>query len=359
MRQCAYLGSNQGPPACEAGALPLSYTRRAPIVSHGCVYPLPPVPLDLPLPLPAAPPPLVRPAAVVIGGLGGTGSSIGRRVLARRPGGLLLFGELRDGGGALRRALRASNLRPVVMVDQEGGAVRRVRALGPPSARELRQFPVWRLQREHRVAARGLRRLGVHVNLAPVADVDRGGATGFRALGATPGTAGRRVAAAVRGLASGGVEGCVKHYPGLGSVGTNTDWGVAVDRRSRTTVLRDLQAFRPAILAGVRCVMVSSVVVPALCSKPAVLCPSTYRRLRRLGFDGAIITDSLDADALRPYGSPGAVAVKALAAGADGVLVASPWSTLQVIDDVTRATRSGRLDRARLAASAQRLRALR
>jgi beta-N-acetylhexosaminidase len=78
-----------------------------------------------------------------------------------------------------------------------------------------------------------------------------------------------------------------------------------------------------------------------------------------MGFHGVIVTDSLDADALRPYGTVGQVAVKALGAGADSVLVASPWSTLKVIDAVAGATKAGRLDRARLRAGAQRLRALR
>jgi beta-N-acetylhexosaminidase len=105
--------------------------------------------------------------------------------------------------------------------------------------------------------------------------------------------------------------------------------------------------------------MVSSVIAPALCRKPAMLCPQTYARLRKMGFKGAIVTDSLDADALRPYGSVGAVAVKALAAGADSVLVTSPWSTLQVIRAISSATKSGRLDPSRLDASAKRLRALR
>ena len=308
---------------------------------------------------PAPPPPAVRSADVVIGALGGVGSAGSRFVLQRRPGGLVLFGELGDGGGALRHALRKADARPVLMIDQEGGAVRRVRTLGPSPARMLRQRPVVATRREFRAVGKALHRLGVDVDLAPVADVDAGGATGFRSFGSTPASAGVRVAAAIRGLRAGGVAGCVKHFPGLGTVRTNTDFGVAVDRRSRAAVTRDLAAFRPGIAAGVRCVMVSSVVVPALCDRPAVLCPDTYRRLRRMGFRGAIVTDSLDADALRRYGSPGTLAVRALQAGADSVLVTSPWSTLQAIDAIGRATRTGRLDRARLRAGAARLRALR
>ena len=315
-----------------------------------------PVLLATPAP---APPPIVRAADVVIGALGGLGSTGARLVLEKRPGGLVLFGEVADGGTGLRLALKRAHVRPVVMIDQEGGAVRRVRSLGPAPARVLRRLPASHTLRGYRTAARGLHRLGVHVNLAPVADVDAGGATGFRALGSTPKEVGRRVVAAVRGLRRGGVAGCVKHFPGLGTVGTNTDAGVAIDRRSRAAVVRDLAVFRVAIEAGARCVMVSSVVVPALCSRPALLCADTYRRLRRMGFRGAIVTDSLDADALRGYGTVGQVAVQALRVGADSVLVASPWSTLAVIDAVAGATRAGRLDRRHLRAGALRLRALR
>jgi beta-N-acetylhexosaminidase len=315
-----------------------------------------PVLLALPTP---APPPAVRAADVVIGTLGGVGSEGSRLVLQKRPGGLILFGELRDGGGALRVALRRAHLKPVLMIDQEGGSVRRVRSLGPAPPSALRLLPASHTQREYRRAARGLRKLGVDVNLAPVADVDTGGTMGFRSFGSTPKEAGKRVVAAVRGLHAGGVAGCVKHFPGLGNVGTNTDAGIAIDRRSKGAVVGELAAFSQAIDAGARCVMVSSVVVPALCSRPAVLCKETYRRLRRMGFRGVIVTDSLDADALRPYGTVAQIAVKALGAGADSVLMTSPWSTLAVIDAVARATKAGRLDRVHLRASALRLRALR
>ncbi len=295
----------------------------------------------------------------MIGALGGVGSVGSRLVLQKRPGGLVLFGELSGGGGALRLALRRSRTSPVLMIDQEGGSVRRIRSLGPAPPSALRRLPAASTRREYRAAGKALHKLGVDVNLAPVADVDTGGTTGFRSFGSTPDAAGKRVVAALRGLHDAGVAGCVKHFPGLGNVGTNTDAGVAIDRRSKFAVVHDLEAFRAAIDAGARCVMVSSVVVPALCSRPALLCSETYRRLRRMGFHGVIVTDSLDADALRAYGSVGQVAVKALRAGADSVLVASPWSTLAVIDAVAGATRAGRLDRDDLRAGALRLRALR
>jgi beta-N-acetylhexosaminidase len=105
--------------------------------------------------------------------------------------------------------------------------------------------------------------------------------------------------------------------------------------------------------------MVSSVVVPSLCAKPAVLCPGTYRRLRALGFRGAVVTDSLNARGLASWGTPPALAVAALRAGADGVVMTGPGSSFWAAYAIRRAVERGVLDGARLRASAARVRALR
>jgi beta-glucosidase-like glycosyl hydrolase len=124
-------------------------------------------------------------------------------------------------------------------------------------------------------------------------------------------------------------------------------------------VHRELVAFRAGIGAGVRCVMVSNAITPALCARPAVLCRSTYRMLRRAGFRGAIVTDSLNAGALRAYGTPAGLAVRALAAGADAAMVTGPGGTLEAIKAVDRALDRGTLKPRAIRASAARVRALR
>ncbi len=301
------------------------------------------------IPHPPAPPVHVRPAAVVIG-------VADPMVFRAHPGGILLMS---DDAAARRHLRRAGPPYPILLIDQEGGIVRRVHSLGPAPPPSLGRLPVTTTRRQFRAAGHGLRARGVSVDLAPVLDVSRGGATRRRSFGRSPGLVGRHGAAAVRGLESAGVSGCAKHFPGLGTVAVNTDNGVAVDRRSRRAVLRELEAYRAVIDAGIRCVMVSSVVVPALCHRPALLCPSTYARLRRMGFRGAIITDSLNGRGLRPWGSPQRVALGALQAGADGVLLTGPGATVATIDVVRRALRSGALSARRLAASAERLRRLR
>ena len=116
-----------------------------------------------------------------------------------------------------------------------------------------------------------------------------------------------------RGL---GGAACVKHFPGLGSTPRPTDearvYGVL---RSQ-----DLAPFRAAIRAGVPCVMVGHAIYPRLGPRRASFEPKTYGLLRRLGFRGVAITDSLGV-----LGSPYAPywARLALRAGADLVLTTS------------------------------------
>ena len=310
----------------------------------------------------AAPPPVVASGAVVIGVLG-SDPLLTRAVLRRDPAGLVLFAHhLSDGGASVRRRLTAAGrrVRPILMVDQEGGVVRRLPALGPPSAPELGAGSTSATRRSFRQTGRALHRLGIAVDLAPVADVAQSWSfMQSRSYGTDPARVGRHVGAALRGLAAGGTTGCLKHFPGLGSVRVNTDHGRGVDVRSQRAVQRDLAAFRAGIRAGARCVMVSNAVTPSLCPRPAVLCRSTYLRLRAMGFRGAIITDSLNAGALRRHGPPDILAVRALRLGADGVMVTGPGATLDTMLRIEDSVRRGALWSIDLAASAARLQALR
>jgi len=308
-----------------------------------------------------APPPAIAAGSVVLGVLG-SDAELTRRVLARRPAGVIVFRHhLADDGRAVRAAIaRGPAPRPFLLVDQEGGVVRRFAALGPLSAPALGGGSPAATRRSFRQAGRELRGRGIALNLAPVADAARAWSfMASRSYGGNAAWAGQHVAAAVRGLRDGGVTGCLKHYPGLGAVRINTDHGPGTDARSRRQVRRDEAAFRAGIRAGARCVMVSNAVTPTLCTRPAVLCRSTYTRLRALGFRGAIITDSLNAGALRAYGRPDRLAVRALALGADAALLTGPGSTLDSIVAVERALRDGTLMRTKVAMSATRVRGLR
>ena len=134
--------------------------------------------------------------------------------------------------GALRASARAGERpAPLVMVDQEGGRVRRI-ADAPPSASaaHLGQGGPRDTARTARATGCALRRRGVTLDLAPVADAATL-PTGFiataeRAFGPSARVAAPHVAAFVTGLHRGGVGATLKHFPGLGATAVSTDASV-------------------------------------------------------------------------------------------------------------------------------------
>jgi beta-N-acetylhexosaminidase len=213
------------------------------------------------------------------------------------------------GGVIVRRWDRhlARPRRALVFADQEGGRVRAFPELAPrPAASSYRSAAeAFAAGKDAGVALAGV---GVDVDLAPVLDAPDGplGSRHFRsqALGVVFG----------RGLARGGTAPCAKHFPGLGSTPRSTDEARVLGR----VRAREVRGFR---VADFPCVMVGHAIYPRLGPRRASLESATYTLLRRLGFRGAAITDSLGV-----LGSPFAPywARLALRAGADMVLFTSP-----------------------------------
>ncbi|HEU4657791.1 MAG TPA: glycoside hydrolase family 3 N-terminal domain-containing protein [Capillimicrobium sp.] len=285
-----------------------------------------------------------------------------RALRERRAAGVILFADNLTTPDALRAMtaeLHAANPGALVMVDQEGGDVRIVPWAGPETGQAWRATP-----REGRAVAaragRQLRALGVDVVLGPVADAGRPGTA--LASRSFAGDIPALTAATVRGWLAGGVLPTAKHFPGLGAAATNTDDAaatVAVDRAELDAV--DLPPFAAAIEAGAPLVMASLAVYPALDpDRPASQSRAILTGLLRgeLGFDGVVITDSLEAEAVRARPSTPGAAVRAMAAGADLLLTTGRGSYLPVLEAV--AARAARDDafRARVREAAARVLAL-
>ncbi len=248
---------------------------------------------------------------------------------------LLLGGNIagREGARALIARLqslpRPAGLRAplLVMIDQEGGLVRRLP--GPPEERaeEIGAAGAAAARRAGRAAGRLLRGVGANVDLAPVVDVARPGSALARD-GRLFGTSARAVAAAggafAEGLRSAGVAATAKHFPGLGAATETTDAApVRIDLPARELRAVDMAPFGALIRRGLPMVMLGTAVYPALDpAAPAALSRriATGELRGRLGFDGVTVTDALDTPALAPVGGPGAVAVRATAAGSDLVI---------------------------------------
>jgi beta-N-acetylhexosaminidase len=146
----------------------------------------------------AAPPAQARPSLAravgrkIMTGFAGTSPSRGLLARARRGqiGGVILFGPNVSGRlgstiRALQRAARAGGNPPLLIaVDQEGGAVRRLRSL--PPAEPPARMPARQARPLGAATGRALRRLGITTDLAPVADVDHGSFLGSRSFGSDP-----------------------------------------------------------------------------------------------------------------------------------------------------------------------------
>jgi beta-N-acetylhexosaminidase len=217
----------------------------------------------------------------------------------------------------------------LVLADQEGGAVRAFPALPPRlAASSYRTLAESFTAGQHTGAA--LSKARVDVALGPVLDAPDGplGARHFRSqrLGVVFGL----------GLERAGTAPCAKHFPGLGSTPRSTD-EARVHGRLRERELRGFQ------VRTFPCVMVGHAIYPPLGRRRASLEPATYRLLRRLGFRGVAVTDSLGV-----LGSPYAPywARLAVRAGADMVLFTSPGDARRAIRGLVPLARRGELDAA-------------
>ncbi len=289
--------------------------------------------------------------------------------------GVCLFGAnivSREQVAELVAAIRAANPRAIIAIDEEGGDVTRLHYdVGSP-------YPgnavLGRLDdealTEHVARAVGweLRRFGIDLDLAPDADINSNPdnpVIGTRSFGADAGLVARHTAAWVRGLQSTGVAASVKHFPGHGDTAQDSHLALPVVSADLETLhRRELAPFVAAVEAGVRSVMSSHILLPALdAERPATLSPRVLTGLLRdeLGFDGVIVSDALDmAGASAGRGIPVAAAL-ALAAGCD-LLCLGTNGTEQQLDDieaaVVAALASGQLEPARLADAARRVAAL-
>ncbi|HWE10121.1 MAG TPA: glycoside hydrolase family 3 N-terminal domain-containing protein [Solirubrobacteraceae bacterium] len=265
-------------------------------------------------------------------------------IRAGEAGGVIFFGsnvsslsQIRSVIAQLQRASLASpvHTRLLMLTDQEGGEVRRLPGAPSLSEKQIGQSRAGAsLARAAGAgAAHVLTGVGMNVNLAPVVDVYRRSGNFIdefqRSYSSAPSTVAALSAAFIAAQQRLGVAATAKHFPGLGAAAQsqNTD-GRPVTLGLTAATLRsvDEAPYRSAIAAGVRLVMTSWAVYPALDPfRPAGLSPTVIQGelRRRLGFRGVTITDGIDAGAVTPYGSLTRRSVLAADAGADLILCAA------------------------------------
>ncbi|OEJ25088.1 sugar hydrolase [Streptomyces agglomeratus] len=274
---------------------------------------------------------------------------------------------------ALTAQLRAERDDVLVAIDEEGGDVTRLEVRHGssfPGNLALGTVDDTGLTRDvARELGRRLAECGVNLNWAPSADVnsDPGNPViGVRSFGADPHLVARHTAAYVEGLQAAGVAACTKHFPGHGDTAVDSHHALPrIDVDLDTLHARELVPFRAAIAAGSKSVMSAHILLPALDpSRPATLSPRILTGLLReeLGYDGLIITDGMEMQAISATYGIERGSVMAIAAGADAICVggglADDGTVLRLRDALVAAVRDGVLPEERLADAAARVRAL-
>jgi len=281
-----------------------------------------------------------------------------------------VIAELDQANASPQNPLRSSPL--LLMTDQEGGLIRRLP--GPPvlSEKQIGESadPAAQATAAGTGAGQNLAGADLNVNLAPVLDVYRTPGNFDdqfqRSYSMNPQTVAGLGADFITAQQADGVAATAKHFPGLGTATSaqNTDQR-PVTLTVPLTALRtiDEYPYQAAIAAGVKLVLVSWAIYPALDpARPAGLSPTIVggELRQRLRFTGVTITDALEAGALQPFGTIGQRATLAAQAGMDLILCSAQQATegAQAKSALENGYQDGTLGHAAFQAALQRVLAL-
>ena len=292
-------------------------------------------------------------------------------------GGVILFDrnmksqeQVRALNAALQKNAADAGLPLFLAIDEEGGAVARMKEAFPPPPAAAQIGRTGDLDAARRYAddtAQGLKAMGFNLNFAPVADL---GAADGRSYADDAATVTKFVAASLEGHAAAGLLATIKHFPGLGRGESDTHEDTVTVHADRAALeASDLVPFREMIAkrnaaknakeASGWFIMATHTMYPALDAKnPASLSPAILQSLLReeLSYDGVIVTDDLEMGAIsRHYGFDRA-GVEAILAGADLVLVCHDYAhETAVYNGLLKAVKSGEISKDRLDASVRRI----
>ena len=213
-----------------------------------------------------------------------------------------------------------------------------------------------------KITAEEARRIGVHINYAPVVDVNNNPDNiiiNTRSFGEDPQFVARMGAAFIRGLQENGVMATAKHFPGHGDTNVDSHLGLPTISVSPERLQKlELVPFRAAVKAGVKCVMVAHITYsafPQMQGRPATLDPYFIQQVLRkeMGFKGLVITDAMDMGGIVNNYWSGEAAVMAINAGADIVLMSPNFEA--TFNFVVQAVREGRIPMERINQSVRRI----
>jgi beta-N-acetylhexosaminidase len=270
-----------------------------------------------------------------------------------RIGGLIFFQ-----GGPARQAILTNRLQAaakvpmLISMDAESGVGMRldstvVYPLQMPLGALTHDSLVYRMGAE---IAREFKRLGMHLNFSPVADINNNPANpviSYRAFGEDRDRVTAKSIAFMRGMQDHGIIATAKHFPGHGDtdVDSHFDLPIIPHNRERLDSL-ELFPFRELIRQGVGGIMVAHMDIPHL--DPTGNLPSTLSKpivtgllQEQLGFKGLVVTDAMVMKGVTKFFRPGEAEVQALVAGND--VLERMVSVPRAIEQIKIAIREGKI----------------
>ena len=266
--------------------------------------------------------------------------------------------------------LDSGSLPAFIAVDQEGGIIAHLEEgftrWAVPSLLTATQSPELAYQFGEALAQE-LLAVGINMNLAPVADLQTNldnPIIGRRSFGSDPELVAPIIETVIEGMQFGGIMATVKHFPGHGDTSVDSHLELPVLNFSEDELLnRELIPFQAAIDADTGAVMLAHIHFPQIDTEsaiPASLSENIIVDLlrNRMGYDGIVITDALDMDAIDTVYSPGEAAIRAIQAGNDLVLIGahiSPDNQAGAMQAVVDAVRAGEIPETRIDESVLRI----
>lgn len=255
---------------------------------------------------------------------------------------------------ALKKASLENSDHPLLLaIDEEGGSVSRLpRTMQKtPSAAEIGATgDPERAYEAGRQIASNMRKLGLNLNLAPVADV-RGNkenpVIGSRAFSEDPEVVAEMAGRFYDGLKEGGVFAAAKHFPGHGNVAEDSHASLPVLSKDLEALLaEDLVPFQTLSDRGIEVLMTAHIVVEAIdANLPMTLSQPAKQQLREaVGYEGILLTDDLNMAAITNGYSIEEAAVRSLASGSDLLMIAHDMgATARAADAIVAEVEAGEI----------------
>ncbi len=194
------------------------------------------------------------------------------------------------------------------------------------------------------------KRIGVHVNYAPVVDINNNPnnpVIGYRSFGEDKDKVARFGVAYMKGMQDAGIMACAKHFPGHGDVDVDSHLDLPVINKTMQQLdSMELVPFRAVFEAGIGSVMIAHLYIPAIdntANRATSISKNNVTDLLRthMGYEGLAFTDALEMKGVAKYFPGGTISVEAIIAGND--MLCLPASVPESIEEIKKAINDKRL----------------